>query len=289
MATEATLKQSTQPLWNETAAQRWVLSQERTDAQLEPLGKVAMDALRPLAGQRVLDVGCGAGQTTLELASRVAPGGLAIGLDISEPLLNRARERARTFGEHAPEFVLGDAASVTFETPFDALFSRFGVMFFDEPEQAFANLGRALRPGGGLAFVCWQSLEDNPWANEPLQAVRALTPEQALPNLLEPGQPGPFAFADQKYVSALLRAAEFEHVEVASHRSLLHFGGARTLREAVDYALQIGPAARLSSELDPSQEPLVRRALEAALSPYVSERGVWIPSAVWVVTATRSG
>jgi hypothetical protein len=131
-------------------------------------------------------------------------------------------------------------------------------------------------------------LEDNPWANEPLQAVLKLS-SQALPDLLQPRQAGPFAFAEPTYVSALLHAAGFRNVEVASHRVPLHFGGARTLSEAVDYALQIGPAARVARELDPSQGPQVRRGLEGVLSHYVSERGVWVPSAVWVVTATRSG
>jgi len=177
-----TAKQGTPyaPLFGEKAGAAWALLQERTDAYLDPLGRVAMALLQLHQGARVTDIGCGCGQTLLELAELVGPSGRVLGLDISQPMLARAQERAAPYGNVS--VVLADAETYTF-TPGseDALFSRFGVMFFRDPSAAFTNLRRALRPGGQLAFVCWQELAKNPWATRPLEAVMRLLPESAMP------------------------------------------------------------------------------------------------------------
>src|SRR5262249_38336345 len=149
----------------------------------------------------VLDVGCGCGDSTVDLARRVAPDGTVVGMDISAVMLERARQTAREQGVNA-RFEHADAQTHAFApASFDVLFSRFGVMFFADPTAAFANLRSALRPGGKLAFVCWQSLAENPWMLVPLGAAFQIIPPPPMP---APDAPGPFAFADQSRVRSIL-------------------------------------------------------------------------------------
>jgi SAM-dependent methyltransferase len=203
-------------------------------------------------------------------------------------LLERARVHVRESGVANVEFVCADAATQCFERPFDAAFSRFGIMFFDDPLTAFHNLRVALRSGGRLGFVCWQSAGENPWASVPLDALRAVAPEQPLPESLAPGGPGPFAFADAEFVRSVLDRAGFTATQVRSHQTELHLGGAQSLADAVDFLLDIGPAARFASEAAPSLLPRFREALLESLAPYASPRGVWMPGRTWVVTANSA-
>ncbi len=245
-------------------------------------------ALEVTAGERVLDVGCGAGQTLLELSHLVGSHGQVVGVDVSQPLLARAHERMDESGIGNVQTLLGDAAQQRFEQPFDAVFSRFGVMFFDEPAAAFRNLHAALRPGGRLGFVCWQSVERNAWVQRLLEALRAVAPEQPVPELLAIDRPGPFYLAQAEFVTELLVGAGFEDVRITSLETDLSFGGAPTLDEAVEFALEIGPPARFVADGDPERLPEFTRALRDALEPFSSERGVWLPSATWIVTARRA-
>ncbi len=269
--------------WNETGS-RWVRLQAPIDTQIRPLGLLAMEraALRP--GARVLDVGCGCGDTTVELARRVAPGGAATGIDISGVMLERARQLARERGATA-RFELADAQTHAFPpASVDVLFSRFGVMFFGDPTAAFANLRRALAPGGRLAFVCWQSLPDNPWMFVPLGAALQHLPPPPLP---APDVPGPFAFADRARVCGILERAGFADVQFEAVHETLTIGGGAGLDETVDFLLQMGPAAAaLRESPDPSLLPRVAAAVRDALAPYVTADGIRMASASWIVTAT---
>jgi SAM-dependent methyltransferase len=271
-------------VFSERAGEAWVRLQERIDAQVDPPGRAAMAKLPLAAGQRVLDVGCGCGQTLLQLAAAVGPGGRVLGVDVSAPMLGRAREVAA--GQPEIELVLSDAQTYAF-TPasFDAMYSRFGVMFFTDPRAAFTNLRAALKPGGQLAFVCWQAMSRNPWAAEPLAAVRRLIPETKLPDMLVPDRPGPFYLADAGRIRGILGSAGFASIEIEAWEEPLHFGGAMTLAEVTDYAMQIGPAARAIAEAPEALHPALRAAVSKALEPYVSDRGVWIDGACWLVTA----
>jgi SAM-dependent methyltransferase len=265
-----------------------VAEQEQTDAQVGPLGQAAMDVARPTAGQRVLDVGCGAGQSTLQLAAMVGPAGRVVGVDISKPLLEHARTRVAQAGVGNIELVLGDAAAVPLPGPFDFVFSRFGVMFFDDPVRAFSNVAQACAPGARLCFVCWQAIEGNPWALAPLHAVRRLRPAQPLPEMLAPGRPGPFSFADPDMVRDILTRAGFTGVAIEPRTLEMSFGGARSIEQAVRYATAIGPAARFlsSAELD-GDDPQVTAALTEAIAPFATDRGVLVPARVLIVTARR--
>ncbi|HEY8142678.1 MAG TPA: class I SAM-dependent methyltransferase, partial [Kofleriaceae bacterium] len=217
-----------QEYWNGQAAERWISDRERMDRSLESISTVVIERAAPRAGERVLDVGCGCGTTSLVIAGRVAPGGSVVGEDISAPMIETARGRA---GGAPVEFLVADAATHRFGSPFDLLFSRFGVMFFAEPVAAFTNLRAQLAPGGRMAFVCWRSLRDNPWAFAPLAAARDLLPPMEPP---DPHAPGPFAFADSDRLRGILTEAGFRDVAIDAHDDRMYTGA--NVEEATDHA-----------------------------------------------------
>jgi SAM-dependent methyltransferase len=269
--------------WNEQGGPRWVQRQQQLDAQIHPLGLVAMQRAGIRPGERVLDVGCGCGQTALELAQRVDPSGSVMGIDISQPMLARARERQNELGIKNLEFLHADAQTYAFEhARFDLIFSRFGVMFFDDPAAAFANLRTALRSDGRLCFLCWQTLEKNEWARVPFLAATRHVQPPAPP---APDAPGPFAFANPDRVRRLLEAGGFKDVSCESYEAELNMGGARTVEEAVEFSLEIGPIARLLGDADVDARTRVAQAVREALTPYVSQHGVSLRGAAWIVLA----
>jgi SAM-dependent methyltransferase len=268
----------------EKAGQAWVRMQERTDKLVDPMGRLAIDRLGVVSGERVLDVGCGCGQTLLELDELVGPSGHVLGLDISPPMLGRARERV--VGRPTIALALGDAQTYAFSREtYDAVFSRFGVMFFDDPRAAFRNLHAAVRPAGRMSFVCWQDLAKNPWAARPLEAVMRVLPESALPDMLREGRPGPFFLSEPGRVRAILVDAGWREVSLEPVEMPLHLGGAATLDEAVEYSQQIGPAARAMAEAPEALKAALEASLRGALAPFASAGGVFMPGAAFVVSA----
>ncbi len=279
---------ATEPLWQNSSGQAWVAMQTRTDVQLAPFGLAAMDRLSLESGQRVLDVGCGCGQTLLELALRVGATGRVLGVDVSEPMLARAREQLAETGTSNVDVALADAETHAIsEASQDAVFSRFGVMFFKDSLAAFRNFRRALRPGGKIAFVCWQALERNPWAKLPLAAAQSVVGSDELPAMMLPGEPGPFRFGERATVIDLLQAAGFVEVAVEDIRQPMHVSAAMTLSEAVAGALQIGPAARLLADVSDELRARAADALGRVFEPFISARGLWMDAAAYVVTARR--
>lgn len=269
--------------WNDSAAAKWVAQAPLLDAQLAPLGLAALERAAPRAGERVLDVGCGCGQTVLQLAERVGPGGRVFGIDVSQPMLARARERALELACENVEFAQGDAQTQPFpESSFDLVFSRFGVMFFSDPAAAFANLRRALRADGRIVFVCWQELGKNPWMQVPVEAALTCVPP---PERAAPGAPGPFAFADAERVQGCLRTAGFRGTRVEALERPVLLGGGGTLDDALGFLLQVGPMSALLKGAEPELRRRVRDAVERALGPYVSPEGVRLGSASWIVRA----
>ncbi|HEY8616242.1 class I SAM-dependent methyltransferase [Phenylobacterium sp.] len=265
-----------QAYWNDAAGRTWAEMQEPLDRQLRPLGRAAMAALAPKPGERLLDIGCGAGETTLELAA-AAPGGEVVGVDISRPLLDVARARPAPAGV---SFLEADAQAYPFDpASFDGVFSRFGVMFFADPAAAFRNIRRALKPGGRLAFVCWRSLAENPIMTAPMAAAVQHLPPPAPPG--DPHAPGPFAFADPERVRGILGAAGFADVALAPHDEAI---GGGDLRTAVGLSLRIGPLGMMLRE-NPDKRDVVVAAVRDALAAYEGPDGVKLPSATWIVTA----
>jgi len=271
--------------WNDVSGARWVELNDVLDAQIAPLGDVGIDRAGIASGERVLDVGCGCGQTSLQLAERVGNAGSVVGIDISAVMLERARERAEAVGRANLEFRNADAQLEPFTPRFDRIFSRFGVMFFAEPEQAFANLLTALRPGGRLTCVTWRALPENPWMLVPLSAAAKHLPSDGPAP--DPTAPGPFAFADSARVEGILAAAGFEQIgHEAVDRDILVAGG-RTLDETVGFLMQLGPVGNAMREADSELRARVLADVRSALEPYGGEAGVRMPAAVWIVSARR--
>jgi SAM-dependent methyltransferase len=271
--------------WNERAGPRWVAVQDFIEAQIGPLGLHAIERAAIAPGERVLDVGCGCGATSIELARRVGPGGSVAGVDISHVMLERARSRVRDAGLPHLRFEEADAQIHGFpRAGFDVLFSRFGVMFFADPEAAFVNLRRALCPGGRFVFICWRPMAENPWMMVPLgAALRHLPP----PPLLAPGAPGPFAFADAERVRGILSRAGFAGVSLEAIDEMLAIGGGADLDQTVEVLLQIGPTAAAVREASEEVKRLVAAAVRESIMPFQTPQGVRMASAAWVVTGRR--
>jgi SAM-dependent methyltransferase len=273
--------------WNEQAGPRWVGLQELLDAQLGPLGEAAMDALAIAPGERVLDVGCGCGDSTLAIARRVGAAGSVTGLDVSEPMLELARQRAQGAGITNARFERADAQIHRF-TPgsFDALFSRFGVMFFTDPTAAFTNLRAALRPGGRLGFICWQAIQQNPWL---LESLMAAAQHVELPASPPPDAPGPFAFADPDRVRAILSGAGFTAVAVEDCSVQLLLSAGSDLDPAVTFLMQLGPTAAALRDAGDDVRQRVASSLRQLLVRYETADGVRMPAKAWIATARQAG
>lgn len=269
--------------WNKQAGPKWVANNARMDALIGPIGDAALARAAPRPGERVLDVGCGVGQTTLQLAERVGPTGSVLGIDISTPMLERAREKARAAGCANVRFENADAQTHAFPpASVDLLFSRFGVMFFADPDKAFANLAKAVRPGGRVTFVCWQPVAQNAWVREPLAALLKHAPPPAPP---PPNAPGPFAFGDPARVRGILERAGFAKAAAESLTGELVLG--RNVDEAIAFAMEMGPVGNAVAQAPASVRSAVEASMREILAGHQSAKGVALGSAVWIVTGTR--
>jgi SAM-dependent methyltransferase len=271
--------------WNEQAGPKWVRHQEVLDQQIAPHGEAMLDRVGLRPGERVLDVGCGCGGTTLEIAARVGAKGSVTGLDISGPMLAHARQRAKRAGLAGLEFVQADAQdSALAESGYDAVTSRFGVMFFADPVRAFANLRGTLAKGGRLGFICWRTVRENPWVTLPMmEAARFVE----LPPPPGPDEPGPFAFGERDRISAILSDAGYVEVEIDPFDHPMRLGASADLESAVEMTLAIGPLSRLITQVEESLRPAIRDAVRSALAAHHSPEGVALPSAAWIVLARK--
>jgi len=271
--------------WNGQSGERWVAYQARLDTMMAVFGQAAIEAAAPATGERVLDVGCGAGASTLALAARVGAEGQVLGVDISEPLIERAR--AREPQHTSALFRVADASSVDLpEGAFDILFSRFGVMFFDDPTGAFAHMRRALLPGGRVAFVCWRGAAENDWVRLPMAAIKGIVPPTAPP---DPEAPGPFSFGDRGRVARILAAAGFTDIAIAPFDASVPFGEGVTRDAAIDDAVkmtfEVGPLSRALADQPDDIRARASAAVRAAFAGRSAERSVMIDGATWIVTA----
>jgi len=268
--------------WNSDEAQHWVVAQERYDRQLEPFGAAVLDAARLSPQDRVLDIGCGCGITTLNAATRAR---FAVGVDLSAPMLNLARGRAAEATIDNVNFVVADAQTHRFDGEFDAAFSRFGVMFFDDPVAAFTNIARSLRLGGRLVFVCWQGLDRNEWLLVPGLAAAA---HVALPDTGGDGGPGMFSLSDHDSTAALLLAAGFTDVRLFSLETPMLLAGGGTVAETVEFLLATGMARAMFDGAEPDAAAAAVEAVTDALAAHHDGDGVRLGAATWLVTARRS-
>lgn len=273
--------------WNGTSGERWVANQQWLDAMLASFGDAAVAAAAVQAGERVIDVGCGAGTTSFALAARVGAEGHVLGVDISGPLVARARADAPA---GLPiTFDVADAGSAPLAAQsFDLLFSRFGVMFFDDPVASFAHLRGALKSGGRIAFVCWRAASENDWVRLPMGAVRGIVPPPAA---LDPEAPGPFSFGDRGRIEHILTKAGFADISVAPFDHDIVFGQGATREAAIDdavrMAFEVGPMVRLLAEQPETLRAAATDAVRAAFTRQAGEASVTINGAAWIVTARR--
>jgi SAM-dependent methyltransferase len=265
-------------LWNGSAGRAWVEAQRLLDEVFEPFEELLVQAVSAAGGRVVLDVGCGAGGTTLAVARLLGASGRAIGIDISDPLIAAARARAQRAGA-AAEFIRADAQTHAFEPAgVDMIISRFGVMFFDDSVAAFANLRRALRHGGELRALVWRGPAENPFMTT---AERAAAP--LLPNLppRAPGAPGQFAFADRGRVHGILEDSGWEGIEMRPVDVSCSFPE----RELVGYFTRLGPLGRVFDGADEQTRCRVVEVVRSAFAPYVRGEEVRFDAACWMVGA----
>jgi len=263
--------------WNGDAGVKWVKAQDRLDAMLAPVTAEVLKAAATKPGEHVLDIGCGCGETSIILAKA---GARVTGVDVSRPMLARAKQRAIEARIDGFEAIEADASERKFDAAYDLLVSRFGVMFFADPDAAFANLRKSLKPGGRLAFACWREPRANEWVSVPVGAIRPHVPPQPP---LGPEDPGPFAFADLARVRRILANAGFDSIAARPFDSPMQLG--ETFEDALAHIQDFGPVSRMLTPASDAERVAAATALRRALEPYASKKPIALGAATWIVTA----
>jgi len=274
--------------WNEILTPKWIRFRHLLSGNGKIHSDIAYDDYGIRPGDKVLDVGCGFGETSLEIAEMVGPTGEVVGLDCTDAFLEIANQERDDAGADNVRYEVGDAQ--VYDLPegyFDVAYSRFGVMFFQSAVRALRNMHRALKPGGKVCLIVWRSLADNPcWGASKEVALRHLPP---------PGDgastcgPGPFSMASEETDRTMLEAAGFTDVGVfRSIEADVCIG--RTIDEAIDYQLLVGPSGEIvreAGDLGQQRLPALREDLHALMHPYLRDDGVWMPSATWSIMARK--
>ena len=268
--------------WNGAMGAQWAANEARTERGLAPVLEALLQWSAPTQGMRIVDVGCGAGGTTLALANAISPTGEVIGLDVSAVILDAARTRLADTRNARLE--LADALTWTLDgPPADLLFSRFGVMFFGNPVAAFANLRRALKPAGRFAFAAWAALEDNPWINLPLQAALTVIPP---PPPADPEEPGQFAFGNPARVQRILHDAGYSPVRHRAFDFTMRYPSDDLARTAAGLT-NMGQLARILRDRPDDERSRAADAVATALAPLVKDNWITLPARVWLFDARK--
>lgn len=266
--------------WNGPAGRKWVRDADRMDVMLSPFVDAILSPVLPGPGQAVIDVGCGAGALSLNVAASAVNVSVT-GVDVSAPLIELAKQRSAAVGAGI-EFVVADASVWRPAQPVDLVISRFGVMFFADPVAAFANIRAGVKPKGRLRFACWRPLPENTWALAPLQAAMPLLKTPPAPP--QPGTPGPFAFGDADYVTRILRDSGWGDISITPWDGDLMLPGA-SAEDTAEFMLDMGPLSRAIAEqgIDPD---VVKGAVVARLRELAGEDGrTRLKAAAWIVEA----
>jgi len=263
--------------WNGPGGKMWLAAYERIQRGIAGFSEVVLKAANAQPGERVLDVGCGTGGTTAELAKAVGANGHVLGVDISEPLIGAARAQKLANAR----FEVGDAARHRFEAQaFDLVFSRFGVMFFADPVAAFRNIRGALKQAGRLVFLCWRPPSENPWGAVPMRAAQPHLPPMERPG---PEDPGQYAFGDRARVERILSEAGFVGLSIEPVDLMLNQG--KDVADVLERIGEFGPLARAFKDAAPEQVAKAKAAIGEALKPYATADGVKLAGACWLVRA----
>jgi ubiquinone/menaquinone biosynthesis C-methylase UbiE len=270
--------------WSGAGGDVWVDKQREMDIMLNPLGERVIQGLDLKEETKILDIGCGCGATTLEIAKLVNQGEV-IGVDISEPMLERATQTASDMALTNISYQVKDVQ--VDEMPnnyFDIAFSRFGVMFFEDPFEAFKNINHSLKDDGQLSFVCWQHASLNPWQSLSIQVIKEFLDLPAPP----PKSPGPFAFEDKSYIEEILNASGFRDIEIKDNQEDIVMFSGKSIREACEDYLTINPVVTEMLKNSPSElREEILEALIGKFSDYHKDDGLLFPSATWVVSARK--
>lgn len=274
--------------WDGEAGQGWADRDKQMEQTLGPIGALAIEAACVQAGEHVLDVGCGCARTSFALLDKVGETGRVLGIDISGPMLATATLTASELPpalQKAIAFEKADASVYPFEQgSFDLAFSRFGVMFFADPAMAFANIRKALKPGGRLAFICWAPVPGNEWITIPMSAaLQHLAPPEPMP----PNAPGPFGLSDPEYIKGVLTQAGYGKIDVASAAPTMRFGHGMPADRIGDFFLEMGPVSRLLTDASAEQTDAVRASVSEAIEPFYDGKTVNLGASCWIVTASN--
>jgi len=275
--------------WNEILTPKWIRFRHLLSGNGKIHSDIAYADFDIQKGDKVLDIGCGFGETALEIAEMVGPNGEVLGIDCTDAFLDIANEERDRAGLANVRYLVGDAQVCDLpEGYFDVAYSRFGVMFFQSAVRALRNANRALKPGGKVCLIVWRSLAENPcWGAAKQVALRHLPP---------PGDgaatcgPGPFSMASEETDRAMLQAAGFSKVELFKQIDADVCIG-RDIEEAIDYQLLVGPSGEIVREAgDLGQEklPALREDLRTLMTPYLRDDGVWMPSSTWAIMARKA-
>lgn len=279
-----TINEDQEEFWGKSEmGTRWLTFEDQLDSLFTPVLDLVLDQAALQPGMRVLDIGCGTGASALRAARQVGPEGRVLGVDISEQFLKRARDRAARDQLEGLAFQYADAqVSDLGAGRFDALISRFGVMFFSDPVAAFANMARALKPGGQMTFAAWGGLSENPWFKTPhVMAVKRL----GQPPKVDRNAPGPLAFHDRERVAGLMSAAGLSDVQVKAVP--LTLTGPATVENAALLCTRVGPAARVIAHFEGTQEDVdaIVNSVAAEFKAHQTPEGVKVPAVINLIQA----
>mgnify|MGYP001387499027 FL=1 len=270
--------------WSGKGGDYWVVKQNEMDIMLNPLGEKALAKLNLKADSNVLDVGCGCGATTLEIAKKVS-NGIVTGLDISIPMLDQAKSQSSIQGISNVDFRVFDVQVDQLDNEeYDNVYSRFGVMFFENPYEAFKNIYASLKNGGKLSFVCWQNPALNPWQSLSLQVIKEYLDMPSPP----PRSPGPFAFQEKDYVQDILEQSGFSKIDFDDNQEEITMFSGKTLQDASEDYLAINPVVTEMLKDSPDNLKIeIVESLKEAFAEFYMGNGLLFPSATWIVTAEK--
>ena len=271
--------------WTNSAGKLWVKDKVEKDNMLEPLGNYALSKFNIIEGMNVLDIGCGTGITTTQIAKKINNIGYVSGLDFSETMINEAIKYSEKLGIKNINFAVKDIQNEELKIlEYDAAFSRFGVMFFSNPIMAFKNIYSALKKNGILTFICWQSQKENPWYNSGLEIVKKYI-DVPLP---KKNSPGPFAYADKSYIHNILTNSGYKDIEFYSYEKDIELFKGLTLEPAIREYIESTPIFKekilILGALDKEK---IFLEIKDIWEPYFKDKHLLFPSKTWVIKCKK--
>ena len=275
------INQEQKEFWNEKKGKIWVSLESNIDKMLGPLGHHAIKILNPKSGEKILDIGCGTGSTSQSLSKLVGENGLITGIDISEPILRFAKNQLDNRNIKNIDFIQEDAQTFNLSNfNYDAIFSRFGIMFFEDPFFAFKNIKKSLNSKGRITFICWSTREENDWIT---LSSKVASQFLELPPKNNPREPGPFAFEEYSYIKEILTKSGWKNINIKNHKENIIVG--KTLDHAAAFLSKMGPMSVPFENSNEKTKAKVIEALKECYSKYLIPKGVEFHFSTWIVSA----